>query len=133
MLILAKIIQHSEKCQATDLIFFLLSPSMRILCKNLYDHMLCIFTLFNFTRNQQLIRIKYKDHITSMFTVGLIFFLARPCQHKTIKIGITILSHSQLKLCTSQDINYFKSTYLAQFNSPIKNTLNSRFHIFIKY
>ena len=80
--------------------------------------MLCIFTPINFIRNQQLIRIKYEDHITSMFTVGLIFFLAISCQHKTNKIGITILSPSKLKLCNLQDRNYFKSIYLAQFNSP---------------
>ena len=79
--------------------------------------MLCIFTSFNFTRNQQLIRIKYEDHIKSMPTIGLIFFLAISCQHNISKIGITILSPTQLKLCNLQDRNYFKSTYLAQFNS----------------
>ena len=57
--------------------------------------MLCIFTPINSTRNQQLIRIKYEDHIQSMFSLGLIFFLARACQLKTNKIGITILSPSQ--------------------------------------
>ena len=69
---------------------------------------------------QAFYKIKKEDHITSMFTVGLIFFLARECQHKTNKIGITILSPSQLKLRNLQDRNYFKSTYLAQFNSPRK-------------
>ena len=48
--------------------------------------MLCIFTPINFTRIQQLIKIKQEDHITSMFTVGLIFFLARECQHRTKKL-----------------------------------------------
>ena len=120
-LIFAKIVQHSAKCQATDLIFSLLCKFFWIiLCKNLYDHMLCIFTPINFTRIQQLIKIKQEDHITSMFTVGLIFLIARACQHKTSKIQITILSFSQLKLCILQDINYFTSTYLAQFNSPRK-------------
>ena len=59
---------------------------MRILCKNLYDHMLCILTPINFTRIQQLIKIKQEDHILSMLTIGLIFFLARACQHKISKL-----------------------------------------------
>ena len=82
--------------------------------------MLCIFTPINSTRNQQLIRIRYEDHIQSMLTVGLIFFLARACQHKTSKIGITILSSFQLKLCNLQDTNTFRSTYFTQFNSTRK-------------
>ena len=93
---------------------------MRILCKILHDHMLRIFTPINFTRNQQLIRIKYEDRIQSMTTTSLVFFLAIACQHKTSKIGITILSPFLLKLCNLQDRNYFKTTYLAQFNSPRK-------------
>ena len=36
--------------------------------------MLCIFTPINFTRNQQLIRIKYEDHIQIMTTESLVFF-----------------------------------------------------------
>ena len=82
--------------------------------------MLSIFTPFIFTRNQQLFKIKQEDHIPSMSTVGLVFFLARVCQHKTIKIRITILALPQLKMCILQDGNKFKSTYLAQFNSHRK-------------
>ena len=48
-----------------------------------------------------------------MTTVGFVFFLARAYQHKTNKIGITILAPLQLKLCILQDRNYFKSTLLA--------------------
>ena len=55
-----------------------------------------------------------------MLTAGLVFFLARACQHKIRKIGITILSLPQLKLCILQDCKQFKSTYLAPFNSPRK-------------
>ena len=132
MLILAKIVQHSKKCQATDLIFFLLPSSMRILlCKNLHDHMLCIFTLFIFTRNQQLIKVKQEDHIPSIPTVGLAFFLARACQHKTSKIGMTIFALLQLKICIYKMETNLKA--LIQLNLiPIKNILNSRYHIFIK-
>ena len=79
--------------------------------------MLCILTPINFAINQKLIRIKYEDHISSMLIVGLIFFLARACQYNISKVEITILSPSQLKLCNLQYRNYFKSTYLAQFNS----------------
>ena len=77
------------------------------------------FTLFIFTRNQQIIKVKQKDHISSMSSVGLVFFLARACQHKTSKIRITSFTLLQLKLCILQDRNKFKSTYLAQFNSLI--------------
>ena len=56
--------------------------------------MLCIFTPINFTRNQQLIRIKYEDRIQSMTTTSLVFFLARACQQKTNEIRITNLSPS---------------------------------------
>ena len=90
-LILAKIVQPSEKCQITDLYFSYIHPSTITLCKNLHDHQLCIFTPFIFTRNQQLIKVKQEDHIPSIPTVGLAFFLARACQHKTSKIGTTIL------------------------------------------
>ena len=71
--------------------------------------MLSIFIPFNFTRNQQLIKIKQEDHISSMLTIGLIFFLARACQHKTRKIGITILSHPQLKLHILQNYKHSKA------------------------
>ena len=64
-------------------------PSTITLCKNLHDHKLCTFTPFIFTRNQQLIKVKQEDHIPSIPTVGLAFFLARACQHKPNKIGIT--------------------------------------------
>ena len=52
-------------------------PSIIILCKNLHDHMLCIFTPFIFTTNQQLFKIKQEDHIPSMLTIGLVFFMQR--------------------------------------------------------
>ena len=100
--------------------FSYIPPSIRILHKNLHDHMLCIFTPINFTRNQQIIRIKYEDHIQSVTTASLVLFLARACQHKTSKIGITILSLFQLKLCNLQDGNHLKSIYLAAFYSPRK-------------
>ena len=100
--------------------FSYIQPSTITLCKNLHDHQLCFFTPFIFTRNQQLFKIKQEDHIPSMLTGGLVFFLSRECQHKINKIRITTLSFPQLKLCILQDINYFKTTYLAQFNSPRK-------------
>ena len=120
MLILAKQFNlvKSVKQQISSFPYF--HPSIRTLCRNLHDHKLCIFTPNNFTRNQHLIKVKQKDHIPSMHTIGLVFFLARACQHKTNKIGITIFALLQLKLCILQDRNKFKSTYLAQFNSLIK-------------
>ena len=120
MLSLAKIVKHSENCQAIDLIFFLLSSQHKNIV-NLHDHMLCIFTPINFTRSQQLIRIKQEDHIQSMTTASLVFFIARSCQHKTNKIGITILSLFQLKLCNLQYRNHLKSIYLATFYSLEKS------------
>ena len=93
-------------------------PSIRTLCKNLHDHKLCIFTLFIFTRYQQLIKVNQEDHVSSMPTIGLIFFLARACQHKTNKIGITILSRFQLKIYNLQDCKHSKSIYLNTFSSP---------------
>ena len=66
------------------------------------------------------LRLNRKYHIPSMSTVGLVFFLARAYQHKTNKIRITIFALPQLKICILQDGNKFKSTYLAQFNSPRK-------------
>ena len=95
--------------------------------------MLCIFTPFNFTRNQQLIRIKCEDLISSMPTIGSVFFLARACQHKTSKIGIIILSLSQLKLYILQDCKTFKKNLSSYILFTQKNTRNSAFHIFIKY
>ena len=82
--------------------------------------MLFIITPINFTRNSELIRIKQEDHILSMSNVGLIFFLAISCQLNTSKIGITILSLFQLKLCNLQNRNHLKSIYLATFYSPRK-------------
>ena len=79
--------------------------SIRTLCKNFHDHKLCIFTPINFTRNQHLIKVKQKDHIPSMPTVGLVFFLSRASKHKTHKIRITFLAFVQLKLCILQDRN----------------------------
>ena len=55
-----------------------------------------------------------------MLTVGLKNFLARACQHKTRKFGITILSLFELKLCNLQDKNHLKSIYLSTFYSPKK-------------
>ena len=55
-----------------------------------------------------------------MLTIGLVFLLAKACQHKIRKIGITILSLSLLKLCILQDWKHLKSIYLAPFYSPRK-------------
>ena len=55
-----------------------------------------------------------------MSTICLVFFLAIACQHKTKKIGITIFALPQLKIYILQDGNKYKSTYLAEFNSPRK-------------
>ena len=55
-----------------------------------------------------------------MLTVGLVIFLARVCQNKIIKIGITFLSLSEIKLCILQDGKHLKSIYLALFYSPRK-------------
>ena len=44
-----------------------------------------------------------------MSSIGLVFFLARACQHKTHKTRITILALPQLKLCILQDRNYLKT------------------------
>ena len=131
MLILAKIVQHSKKCQTIDLIFFYFCPSMRILCKILYNHMLYIFTPFIFTRIQQIIKVKQKDHISSMSSVGLVYFLARECQHKTKKLE----SHFQHLPNSSYTFYKIETNLkaLIQLNLiPSENTQNSRFHSFIK-
>ena len=52
-----------------------------------------------------------------MPTIGLVFFLARACQHKTSKIGMTIVCTSLAQDMHFKGGNKFKSTYLAQFNS----------------
>ena len=48
------------------------------------------FYPFIFFRSLQLFKIKQEDHIPSMPTIGLVFFLARSCQHKPNKMRITI-------------------------------------------
>ena len=95
-------------------------PIIRTLCKNLHDHKLCIFTPIIFTRNQQIIKVKQKDHISIMYSVGLVFFLARACQHKTSKIGITIFALPQLKICILQDRNNLKALIQLNLISPRK-------------
>ena len=57
-----------------------------------------------------------------MLTVDLIFFLARACQYKLNKFGITIFAHTKLKLCIFQYRNHLKSIYLATFNSSRKTS-----------
>ena len=82
--------------------------------------MLHIFIPIIFLRKCHLLIDKQKDHILIKFTVSLIFFLARACQHKISKIRITILSYSQLKLHILQNCKHSKSTYLVIFYSPKK-------------
>ena len=84
--------------------------------------MLLIFILMNFLIKHHLLKDKQKDPTPIKFTTSSTFFLTRASQHKISKIGITILSFSQLKLCILQDCKPFKSTYLAPFNSPIKTS-----------
>ena len=55
-----------------------------------------------------------------MPTIGLVFFLAKACQHKTNKMGITFLAFLELKLCILQDRNNLKTIYIATFYSPKK-------------
>ena len=100
--------------------FYQLHSSAILLYKNLHGHMLLIFIPIIFLRKHHLLIDKQKDHISIKFTASLLFFLGRECQHKIIKIGITILSLPQLKLYILQDCKQFKSIYLASFNSPRK-------------
>ena len=81
--------------------------------------MLCIFTPFIFTRNQQLIRIKYEDHITSILTVGLYFSQLEHVNTRPAKLE-SHFYHFPSSSYAFYNINYFKSTYLGQFNSPRK-------------
>ena len=82
--------------------------------------MLHIFILMNFLRKHHLLKDKQKDPTPIKFTANSTFFLTIASQHKISKIGITILSLSQLKLYILQDCKQFKSIYLAKFNSPRK-------------
>ena len=113
--ILVKIVNPIEKCQTTDYIFFQLHASAIILYKNLHGNMLLIFFPINFLRKHHLLIDKQKDHILIKFTASLLFFLSRECQHKTSKIGITILSPIQLKLCNLQDRNHIKAVIQLHF------------------
>ena len=107
-------------------------PSIRTLCKKLHDHKFCIFTPFIFNRNQQLFKIKQEEIIPIMPTIGLVFFLARECQHKISKIENTILHFPSSRYAFYKIETILKA--LNQLNLiPLKNIPNSRLYIFIKY
>ena len=101
--ILVKIVNPIEKCQTTDFIFSQLHPITIALYKNLHGNRLLIFILVNFLRKHHLLKDKQKDPTPIKFTASSTFFLTRASQHKINKIGIKILSLSQLKLCILQD------------------------------
>ena len=117
---LVKIVKPIEKCQTTDFIFFLASSQCHNTVQNLHGNMLLIFFPIIFLRKHHLLIDKQKDPTSIKSNASLLFFLARACQHKTRKIGIIILSLSQLKLYILQDCKHSKSTYLATFYSPLK-------------
>ena len=100
--ILVKIVIPIEKCQTTDYIFFLASYQCQTTVQKFNSNILHIFIPIFFLIKCHLLIDKQKDHISIKFTVRLIFFLARACQHKTNKIGITILSFFQLKISNLQ-------------------------------
>ena len=74
--------------------FSQLHISVILLYKNFHSNMLHIFIPIIFLRKCHLLIDKQKDHNSNKFTASLLFFLARACQHKTNKIGITFFSHS---------------------------------------
>ena len=100
--ILMKIDNPIEKCQTTDYVFSQLYISAILLYKIFHSNMLHIFIPIIFLKKCHLLIDKQKDHISIQFTASLIFFIARACQHKTSKIGITILSLFQLKISNLQ-------------------------------
>ena len=100
----AKIVNPIEKRQTIDSIFLLASYQCHTTIQNLHSNMLHIFIPIFFLRKCHLLIDRQKDHISIKFTATLIFFLARACQHKTSKIGITILSLFQLKIVNIQKI-----------------------------
>ena len=102
--ILVKIVNHTEKCQTTDYIFFLASYQCHTNKQKFAQQYVTYFIPIFFLRKCHLLIDKQKDHISIKFTASLIFFLARACQHKTSKIGITILSLFQLKIVNIQKI-----------------------------
>ena len=103
------------------------------LYKNLHGNMLLIFILMNFLRKHHLLNDKQKDPTPIKFTTSPTFFLTRAIQHKIKKIGLTILSLSQLKLYILQDCKHAKKHLSSYILFTLKNTRNSAFHIFIKY
>ena len=114
--ILVKIVNHIEKCQTTDYIYFSqLHISAILLYKNFHSNMLHIFISTNFLRNYHLLINKQKDHIQIKFTASSLFLLASAYQYKTHKIGITILGVFQLKISNLQNYKHTKSIYLNAF------------------
>ena len=107
--IFVKIVKPIEIVKQQILYFSQLHPSAIILYKNLHGNMLHIFIPISFLKKHHLLIDKQKDPTSIKFTASLLFFLARACQHKTSKIGITILSLPQLKLCILKIANNLKA------------------------
>ena len=100
--ILVKIVNPIEKCQTIDYIFFLASSQCHTTIQKFAWQYVISIPIF-FLRKYHLLIDKQKDPTLIKFIASLLFFLARACQHKTSKIGITISSLFQLKISILQD------------------------------
>ena len=129
--ILVKIVNPIEKCQTIDFIFFQLHPSAIILYKNFHGNMLLIFIPTNFLRKHHLLIDKQKDP-TSISLLQFYYFF----QLEHVNTRLAKLESQFYHLPSSSYVIYKIETILKALillNLILqKNTLNSRFHIFIK-